>query len=228
MAERTALVTGANRGLGLETARQLGDRGYRVLAGARTRGKAEEAARQLGGDAEPVELDVLNAEHVERVASLGPVDVLVNNAGIVPEAGLGSTSAFDVPAEVVLHGLENNTLSAYRLIQLLAPAMRERGYGRIVNVSSGMGQLSDMFGGHPGYRLSKTALNAVTRIFAFELRDTNVLVNSVCPGSVRTDMGGANARLTVEEGVDTIVWLATLPDGGPSGGFFRRREPIAW
>jgi NAD(P)-dependent dehydrogenase (short-subunit alcohol dehydrogenase family) len=106
--------------------------------------------------------------------------------------------------------------------------MRERGYGRIVNVSSGMGQLADMYGGHPGYRVSKTALNAVTRIFAYELRDANVLVNSICPGFVRTDMGGPGATLSVEEGVDSIVWAATLPDGGPTGGFFRRREPIAW
>jgi NAD(P)-dependent dehydrogenase (short-subunit alcohol dehydrogenase family) len=106
--------------------------------------------------------------------------------------------------------------------------MRERGFGRVVNVSSGMGQLSDMNGGSPAYRLSKTALNALTRILADELRGTNVLVNSVCPGWVRTDMGGPHARLSVEDGADTIVWAATLPEGGPSGGFFRKREAIPW
>src|SRR5438105_14014457 len=220
MGERTALVTGGNRGLGFETARQLLARDYRVLVGARTLAKAQEAADRLGGATEPVELDVREQEHVERLRG-ERVDVLVNNAGVVPEGDLGSHSAFEVPAEVVSDGFENNTLGAFRLIQLLAPAMREGGYGRIVNVSSGMGQLADMYGGHPGYRVSKTALNAVTRIFAYELRGTNVLVNSVCPGFVRTDMGGPNARLSVEEGVDSIVWAATLPDDGPSGGVFR-------
>jgi NAD(P)-dependent dehydrogenase (short-subunit alcohol dehydrogenase family) len=106
--------------------------------------------------------------------------------------------------------------------------MRERGYGRIVNVSSGLGQLNDMGGGYPAYRVSKTALNALTRIFAAELRDRGVLVNSVCPGWVRTDMGGPQGRLAPEEGVRTIVWAATLPDGGPTGGFFRNLAPIPW
>jgi NAD(P)-dependent dehydrogenase (short-subunit alcohol dehydrogenase family) len=230
MAERTALVTGANRGLGFETARQLGAQGYLVLAGARTMAKAEDAAARLraeGSAAEPVELDVRDAAQAEALRGR-TIDVLVNNAGIVPEGDLGSHSAFDVPPEVVLGGFENNALGAFRLIQLLAPGMRERGYGRIVNLSSGMGQLADMYGGHPGYRISKTALNAVTRIFAYELREANVLVNSVCPGFVRTDMGGQHARLSVEEGARGIVWAATLADGGPSGGFFRHGEPIPW
>jgi NAD(P)-dependent dehydrogenase (short-subunit alcohol dehydrogenase family) len=226
---RTALVTGANRGLGLETARRLGLEGYRVVLGARDRGKGEAAAEELraaGVDASALELDVTAPD----TAALAAVeaDVLVNNAGIIPESGLPSRSFFDVPPEVVLRGFENNTLGAYRVAQAVVPGMRERGFGRVVNVSSGMGQLSDMNGGSPAYRLSKTALNALTRILADELRGTNVLVNSVCPGWVRTDMGGPHARLPVEEGADTIVWAATLPDGGPTGGFFRKREAIPW
>jgi NAD(P)-dependent dehydrogenase (short-subunit alcohol dehydrogenase family) len=106
--------------------------------------------------------------------------------------------------------------------------MKAHNYGRVVNVSSGAGQLSDMQSGYPAYRMSKTALNALTRILANELQETNILVNSVCPGWVRTDMGGANATRTIEEGVDTIVWLATLADGSSSGLFWRDRQPIDW
>jgi NAD(P)-dependent dehydrogenase (short-subunit alcohol dehydrogenase family) len=226
---RTALVTGANRGLGLETARRLGLDGYRVVLGARDAATGEAAAETLraqGIEATSLELDVTAPD----AAALAAVeaDVLVNNAGIIPESGLASRSVFDVPPDVVLRGFENNTLGAYRVAQAVVPGMRERGFGRVVNVSSGMGQLSDMNGGSPAYRLSKTALNALTRILADELRGANVLVNSVCPGWVRTDMGGPHARLSVEDGADTIVWAATLPDGGPSGGFFRKREAIPW
>jgi NAD(P)-dependent dehydrogenase (short-subunit alcohol dehydrogenase family) len=110
--------------------------------------------------------------------------------------------------------------------QALVPLMQ--GSGRVVDVSSGMGQLAEMNGGYPGYRLSKAALNALTRILADELKGTGVKVNSVCPGWVRTDMGGADAPRTPEQGAETIVWLATLPDDGPTGGFFRDRQPIPW
>jgi NAD(P)-dependent dehydrogenase (short-subunit alcohol dehydrogenase family) len=222
-------VTGANRGLGLETARRLGLEGYRVVLGARDAAKGEAAAAELraaGIDASALELDV-TAPDVAALAAL-EADVLVNNAGIIPESGLASRSFFDVPPDVVLGGFENNTLGAYRVTQAVVPGMRERGFGRVVNVSSGMGQLSDMNGGSPAYRLSKTALNALTRIVADEVEGENILVNSVCPGWVRTDMGGPHARLSVEDGADTIVWAATLPDGGPTGGFFRKREAIPW
>jgi NAD(P)-dependent dehydrogenase (short-subunit alcohol dehydrogenase family) len=106
--------------------------------------------------------------------------------------------------------------------------MRRNGYGRVVNISSGMGQLSDMGGHSPSYRVSKTGLNALTRMLTAELGEENILVNSVCPGWVRTDMGGPNARRSVEQGAETPVWLATLPDDGPRGGFFRDRKPIPW
>jgi NAD(P)-dependent dehydrogenase (short-subunit alcohol dehydrogenase family) len=124
--------------------------------------------------------------------------------------------------------METNVYGVLRVTQALIRLMKKQNYGRIVNVSSGMGQLHDMGGGSTGYRISKTALNALTRIFASELQGTNILVNSVCPGWVKTDMGGENASLTPEQGVDTIVWLATLADGGARGGFFRNRKPIDW
>jgi NAD(P)-dependent dehydrogenase (short-subunit alcohol dehydrogenase family) len=219
---RTALVTGANRGLGLETARQLGRLGHRVIVSARDATKAERAAATLraeGLDTMPFELDVSSDESAGRLGEVGQIDILVNNAGI---AGKGESP--DAIREV----LETNTLGAYRVAQALAPGMHGRGWGRIVNVSSGMGQLTDMNGGNHPYRISKTALNAVTRIFAAELSGTGVLVNSVCPGWVKTDMGGPSARLEVEEGVETIVWAATLPDDGPTGGFFRYKRPIPW
>ncbi len=137
-------------------------------------------------------------------------------------------SIFQADASLLRETFETNTLGPLFVAIALVPLMRRNDYGRIVNVSSGMGQLSDMDGGYPGYRISKTALNAVTVILARELEDTNIKVNAVCPGWVRTDMGGASATRSPEEGADTIVWLATLPDDGPSGGFFRDRRPIDW
>jgi NAD(P)-dependent dehydrogenase (short-subunit alcohol dehydrogenase family) len=210
---RTALVTGANRGLGL---RPRGSRPARVSrrherSRPREGGARRRELRGEGLDVVAFELDVRSDEAVARLGELGPVDALVNNAGIVPESAEPSRSALSVPADRLCEAFETNTLGAYRTIQALAPGMRSRSYGRIVNVSSGMGQLSDMWGGNPAYRLSKTALNALTRIFASELAGTGVLVNSVCPGWVRTDMGGPGASLSVEEGVETIVWAATLP-----------------
>ncbi len=228
---RTALVTGANRGLGFEASRQLGRLGYRVVVSARDLAAAERAAETLRGeglDAVAFELDVSSDESCARLAELGPVDALVNNAGIVPDSSEPSRSALVVATDRLREAFETNTLGSYRVTQALAPGMRDRGYGRIVNVTSGMGQLSDMNGGNPAYRVSKTGLNALTRIFASELAGTGVLVNSVCPGWVRTDMGGPSARLSPEEGVETIVWAATLPDDGPTGGFFRYKQPIPW
>ena len=152
--------------------------------------------------------------------------MLVNNAGV--EGSGWSTSATDVDLDEVRDLLETNLYGAWRLTQAALPLMRRNGYGRIVNLSSGMGQLSDMGGHAPAYRVSKTGLNALTRMLTAELADENILVNSCCPGWVRTDMGGSNARRSVEEGADTPVWLATLPDDGPRGGFFRDRAPIPW
>ena len=124
--------------------------------------------------------------------------------------------------------LEANLFGAWRLCEAAVPLMQRGGYGRIVNISSGLGALEDMGGGQPAYRVSKTSLNALTRILSSELRGTGILVNSVCPGWVQTDMGGSNASRTVEEGADTPVWAAMLQNNGPTGGFFRDRRPIAW
>jgi NAD(P)-dependent dehydrogenase (short-subunit alcohol dehydrogenase family) len=228
MEQRTALVTGGNRGLGFETSRQLGRLGHRIVLGARDAARGEEAAETLRGEGIDVtvfELDVSSDESCARLRDLDGIDVLVNNAGFTAD---DDSSALRVPVDTLRDVFETNTYGAYRVTQVLAPGMRGRGWGRIVNVSSGMGQLSDMWGGYPAYRLSKAGINVLTRVFANELQDTGVLVNSVCPGWVRTDMGGPSARLSVEEGVETIVWAATLPDDGPTGGFFRYKQPIPW
>jgi NAD(P)-dependent dehydrogenase (short-subunit alcohol dehydrogenase family) len=226
---KLAVVTGGNRGIGLEVCRQLAEKGYHVVLAARDLKKGEAAARSLKGEVTAMELDVSSAQSIERFSQelaqrYGRLDVLVNNAGVMLDTG----SALEVKADIIRRTIETNTLGAYQLLQRLLPLMKKGGYGRVVNVSSGMGQLSDMNGGYPGYRISKTALNAVTRIFADEMEGTGILINSVCPGWVKTDMGGAEAERGVAEGADTLVWLATLPDNGPTGGFFRDREPIAW
>lgn len=234
--KRVAIVTGAYRGLGYETCRQLAQQGYRVILTARNEEKgslAAEALRSEGLDVSFQPLDVTDREAVKRLAVLirddyGRLDVLINNAGIFPDPSpwKSNGSVFDADLETVRKGFETNSLGPLLLCQNLIPLME--GSGRVVNVSSGMGQLSDMNGCCPGYRLSKTALNAVTRIFADELKDTDIKINSVCPGWVRTEMGSEEAPLSVEEGVKSIVWAATLPDEGPSGGFFRHGEPIPW
>ena len=233
-----AVISGASRGLGFETCRQLGRSGYRVLLTARDHANGKAAAavlRDEGLDVDFFPLDVTNTDSVRSLAGhleteFGRLDVLVNNAGVfldpMPPEDPSASSVFRANIATVRYSMETNTYGPLRLCQALVPLMR--GSGRVVNVSSGMGQLSEMNGCCPGYRLSKAALNALTRILADELRDTRIKVNSVCPGWVRTEMGGPNAERSVEEGVDTIVWLATLPEDGPSGGFFRDRKPIPW
>jgi len=230
---RIALVSGANRGLGLEIARQLATRGLHVLMGSRDEARGAAAAENLAAEGLEVEarqLDVTDAESIRRLAHgvrerPGRLDVLVNNAGVGGNRGEEGTT---VDFEAVRRTLETNLFGAWRLCQAFIPLMRERGFGRIVNVSSGAGRLTGMNGRLPAYRVSKTALNAVTRILAEELTGSGILVNSADVGWVRTDMGGPNARSSVEEGADTPVWLATLPDDGPTGGFFRERHETPW
>ncbi len=231
-----AVVTGAYRGLGFEACRGLAERGYSVVLTARRAEAGEQAAEALRGAGHDVrfhQLDVTDGLSIERLArfleeAFGRLDVLVNNAGVFPDpsSSSGAASVFASDADALRAGFETNTIGPLRLCQALIPLMQ--GEGRIVNVSSGMGQLSDMNGCCPGYRLSKTALNAVTRIFADELRGTGIKINSVCPGWVRTEMGGPDATLSPAEGVKGIIWAATLPPDGPSGGFFRHGEPIPW
>jgi NAD(P)-dependent dehydrogenase (short-subunit alcohol dehydrogenase family) len=229
--ERVALVSGGNRGIGREVARQLVGQEYTVVIGSRDLERGEQAARELGNGVVVRKLDVTDEETIKRcVASIadefGRLDVLVNNAGIT--GGGWGTNASDADLDEVRETLETNLYGAWRLTKTVLPLMRRNGYGRIVNLSSGMGQLAEMGGHSPSYRVSKASLNALTRMLTAELEGENVLVNSCCPGWVRTDMGGPNARRSVEEGADTPVWLATLPDDGPRGGFFRDRKPIPW
>jgi len=238
--QKIAVVTGANRGLGFEAARQLAKRGYRVVLTGRRETQTAAAAETLRNEGSAVDyrvVDVTDDRAITDLASYlerqyGRVDVLVNNAGVFLESsdarGSRSASALETPRDILLKSFDNNTASAFIMAVTLVPLMRKHGYGRIVNVSSGMGALTEMSGLWPGYRISKTALNAVTRILADELKDAHIKINSVCPGWVRTDMGGPEAARSVEEGADTIVWAATLPDNGPTGGFFRDRKPAAW
>jgi NAD(P)-dependent dehydrogenase (short-subunit alcohol dehydrogenase family) len=229
--ERVALISGGNRGLGREVARELAGLGYRVVIGSRDLSKGDEAADEIGRGVIARRLDVTDEESIESVIrsiedDFGRLDVLVNNAGV--EGGGWRTSAVDVDLDDVRDTLETNLYGAWRLTQAALPLMRRNGYGRIVNLSSGMGQLDDMGGHAPGYRVSKVSLNALTRMLDAELADENILINSCCPGWVRTDMGGSSAPRSLEEGADTPVWLATLEDDGPRGGFFRNRQPIPW
>jgi len=238
MAEpRIALVTGANRGIGLEIVRQLARRGMTAVLAARSLAKGNAAAAGLraeGIEVPVVALDVTDGDSVraalaEILGRFARIDVLVNNAGILEEGfNPEDASVFDAPIERVMRTFATNTVGPLRLIEAFVPGMRERGYGRVVNLSSGAGQLSDMGAGYPAYRMSKAALNALTRITAAELGPGNVKINAMCPGWVRTAMGGPNATRPVEKGAETAVWLATLPADGPSGGFFRDMKPIPW
>ena len=234
MAERrVAVVTGANRGLGLETARQLLARGYHVALTGRDPAAVDRSRRGLGdaaADAIAVALDVTDPPSIAAAARSiekrwGQVDALVNNAAIlVAENG----DALSISARDYQRTFETNLFGAIEVCRVFVPRMAARRYGRIVNVSSGAGQLSGMSTYAPAYSMSKAALNALTRILAESYRSSRVLVNAVDPGWVRTDMGGRSAPRSVEQGADTIVWLATLPDNGPTGGFFRDRRPIEW
>lgn len=234
MVARIAVVTGGNRGIGYEICRQLARQGIHVVLTSRNAAKGKAACKTLRDAGLPVEyrkLDVTSARSIKALADFvakqfGRVDILVNNAGIMIDPP--GARILDSDLKTYRDTFETNVLAPLALIQALLPLMKKRKYGRIVNLSSGLGQLSEMAGGTPAYRISKTALNAVTRIVAAETRGANVLVNSMCPGWVKSDMGGPNAPRTVAQGADTAVWLATLPDNGPTGGFFRDRKPIPW
>lgn len=234
MRARVAIVTGGSRGIGLEICRQLAAHGLRVVLTARDEGKGRASAQMLsasGADVRFHGLDVTDRSQVQALAQwvedeLGGADVLVNNAGILVDGR--ATSVLSVASDVFHRTMDTNFHGPLSLCQSLVPGMVARGYGRVVNVSSGLGALAEMGDGTPAYRASKAALNALTRMVAAATKDKGVLANSLCPGWVRSDMGGPSAPRTLEQGADTATWLATLPEAGPTGGFFRDRKPIAW
>jgi NAD(P)-dependent dehydrogenase (short-subunit alcohol dehydrogenase family) len=233
-AKKIAIVTGANRGLGLEIAKQLMKSDLFVVVGARDAAKCEaamQALKALGGNAVAFPLDVNDTHSVRRFVEEvdrqhGAPSVLVNNAGIYPEAT--DATVVDSPTSIWRETFETNLFGAVRMCREVVPLMRKIRYGRIVNISSGLGQLQKMAEGSPAYRVSKAALNALTRTLAAEVAGSGILVNSMSPGWVRTDMGGEGAPRSPEEGADTAVWLSLLPSNGPTGQFFRDRKPIPW
>ena len=230
-AGHVALVTGANRGLGLESVRQLSALGFTVLLGARDVKRGRDAAEGIvGGRVHPVVLDVISESDVARCGDLiarehgGRLDVLINNAAIHYDS---DETALTADFRIVDEALATNVVGAWRVAQMAARLMRPRRRGRIVNVSSGAGAWDSLDASTPAYRISKLALNGLTLMLADELEGSGILVNAVCPGWVATDMGGSGGR-PVEDGARGIVWAATLPDGGPTGGFFRDGRPIPW
>jgi NAD(P)-dependent dehydrogenase (short-subunit alcohol dehydrogenase family) len=230
--EPIVVVTGANRGIGFEISRQLASRGAKVVLTARKPKAGEAAAKRLHGQNLTVQFRSLDVTSTKSITALrqflqrtyGRLDVLINNAGIIAKS---DAPGLTVDLETVRTTLETNSLGPLHLSQTLAPLLRRSGSGRIINLSSGMGALSEMEGDYAAYRISKTALNAVTMIVAAELRDV-VAVNAACPGWVKSDMGGRNADRDVAEGADTPVWLALDAPQDLTGKFVRDREVIPW
>ena len=228
MTSPVALVTGSSRGIGREVARQLAARRFQVIVTSRDTDAAARAAAEIG--AMHCALDTGEPDSIEALArfvegEVGRLDVLVNNAAVLFDEG---KSIVDVEPREFEETWRVNTFGPFLLTKRLAPLLCRGGHGRVVNVSSGAGQLASMSSYAPSYSASKAALNAITILFANALHDSGVLVNCADPGWVRTDMGGDAAPRSVEEGADTIVWLATLRDGGPTAGFFHDRRRIAW
>jgi NAD(P)-dependent dehydrogenase (short-subunit alcohol dehydrogenase family) len=226
---RTALVTGANRGLGLEVCRQLLETGARVVLTSRDLDKGRRAASSLSASGLVVRSLDVGAQDVEEAAlaiqrDVGAIDILMNNAAVHYDT---FQSSLDADFAIVEEAIRTNLLGAWKIAKALGASMRARGWGRIVNVSSEAGSLASMRGGTPAYSITKAALNALTRTMAGDLAGSGVLVNSVCPGWVATDMGGRGGR-PIPEGAASIVWAATLPDNGPTGGFFRDGRRLPW
>jgi NAD(P)-dependent dehydrogenase (short-subunit alcohol dehydrogenase family) len=226
-----ALVTGGNRGIGREVARQLGGGGWNVILGSRSREQGEQAAAGVDPSGERVhacQLDVTDPRSVASAAGMadrefGRVDAVINNAAIDYDTDQLAVTA---DLERVTRALDTNLLGAWRVSQAFIPLLRRSSHPRIVNVSSEAGAIGEMTGGTPGYAVSKAALNALTRILAAELRADGVLVNAVCPGWTDTDMGRGGRP--VAAGAASVVWAAMLPDDGPTGGFFRDGRALPW
>ncbi len=234
--DRIALVTGANRGIGFEACRQLAQRGLHVVLTSRDSALGEKAAAILSAEGLQITTHPLDVTRLEQIRAardfiierFGRLDVLVNNAGVYLDRGVG---LLDVATEMVEETIAVNFYGPLHTTQIFIPLMIENNYGRVVNVSSAGGSLSAMTAGGSGmgaYAISKAALNALTRLTAKEVRAYDIKVNAMCPGWVRTQMGGMGASGSPAEGVDTIVWLATLPKSGPTGGFFKDRKPHPW
>ena len=229
---KTFLVTGANKGIGLEIARQLAETGAHVFLGARDAARGQAAADKLGGGVEFLKLDVSDAASIDQAAETlasktEVLDGLINNAGVLDDDR--GASILDTDPDLIRRTLETNTFGPLHLTQKLAPLLAKAADGgRVVNLSSGLGQLSDMEDTYPAYSISKTALNAVTRQLAAGLKTQGIAVNSVCPGWVKTDMGGEGASRTVEQGADTPVWLVTEAPAKLTGEFLRDRKSIPW
>jgi NAD(P)-dependent dehydrogenase (short-subunit alcohol dehydrogenase family) len=233
MAEPVILVTGGNRGIGLEICRQLAARGAHVIMGSRNPAKGEAAKASLGELAARITVEGLDVDDATSVTTFaqrvgkspGKLDVLINNAGIFDKR---DGNASTVPIDVVEKTFRTNVLGPMRLTQALLLLLRASKAGRVVNLSSGMGTLDDMGAGSAAYRISKTALNALTATLAAELTVSRIAVNCMCPGWVKTDMGGPNATRPVNEGADTAVWLALEADQAVTGKFWRDRAEIPW
>ena len=239
--QRVALVTGANRGIGYAIARGLAERDIAVVIGARNPKKGATACSKLQAQGLVTYfelLDVTDEKSIQTTVAniqtrFSRLDILVNNAGILID---GDANALDISQDIIFKTLRTNVLGPLMLCQHCIPLMKAGGYGRIVNMSSTLGSMTEMADPNsgyagvetPAYRLSKAALNAITALVAKNVCNLNILVNSVCPGWVQTDMGGDQAPLTTEQGADTPLWLATLPDNGPSGGFYRERTKVPW
>ena len=267
---RTVLVTGGNRGIGLEICRQLDVHGYRVILGTRNIENGMKAARSFSGNVIVKQLDVTHEESILKLVEFiknefGILDILINNAGVgevepdhkkpllsrakkfVEKHVSGATNLFQVivpvlrktgivaqhsGAEEVLlanvkHIMETNFYGAWRMIQVFIPLLQNSDNGKIINISSGMGALESLTGYYTGYSLSKSSLNALTIMLSNELKERGISVNAICPGWVKTDMGGPNATRSVSEGADSVVWLAT-EEGNPTGKFYKDRKEIDW
>lgn len=230
---RIALVTGGNRGIGYAACEGLGKLGFQVLLTSRDLDKGENAAaalRKKGYQVNAHQLDVVDPASIEALrqtveARYGRLDVLVNNAAVLLDEGAG---IFELGLETIRETMETNFYGPLLMGQAFIPLMQQQRYGRVVNVSSEAGSLASMGTYAPSYSMSKAALNALTRVFAASVRGTDIKVNSMCPGWVRSDMGGPGAPRSLEQGAETILWLATLPSDGPTAGFFRDKKQVAW
>ncbi len=232
-AQPIAVVTGANKGIGFQIARQLAEREVRVVLTARDEARGRAAVEALSGVAVPPvfhQLDVTDSDSATALAAFldgefGRVDILINNAGVALDPW---RSWVDLDVDTLRATMETNAFGAFIVTKHLIPLLRRSDSARVVNLASALGSLENMAGKSLAYRMSKTALNAFTRVLADELRADGVLVNSMCPGWVHTDLGGPDAPRSPEEAADTCIWLATLGDDGPTGGFFKDREPLPW